>query len=94
MKLRQMIWEDKGIFEISEVVESVLSVMVAVGLLAILYPVIHDLWWSAPFSVGAIEAGGSAMMLWNLIPTIVLLAVIIGLLFAVIGWFKNDSRSK
>ena len=94
MKLRQMIWEDNGIFELSEVVEAILSVIVGVGLLAILYPIVYDLWWSAPFSAGAIEAGGSAMMLWDLIPTIILVTIIIGLLFAIIGWFKNDSRSK
>ena len=94
VKLRHMFWEDNGIFELSEVVEAILSVIVGVGLFTVLYPVIYDLWWSASFSAEAIAEGGTAMMLWDLIPTVILVMIITGLIFAVIGWFKNDSRSK
>ena len=79
--------DDSGAFTLKEMVEGVLTLGVGVILMGILLPIAFEIFGGLPIAIGGTEANPTMTgLLWSYIPLFVVLMLLIGIVYAILGW--------
>ena len=87
--IKRLIKNDNAAFTLKEMIEGVLTLGVGIILVAILMPIAFQIFGGLPASVAIDPITGNPTMtaiIWGYIPTITVLMILIGLVYAIIGW--------
>ena len=89
MRRTGFLTDDEGAFTLKEMIEGVLTLGVGIILMAIIMPIAFQMFGGLPASVAIDPITGNPTMtaiIWGYIPTIAVLVLLIGLVYAIIGW--------
>jgi ABC-type antimicrobial peptide transport system permease subunit len=94
---KRFIKDDNGAFTLEEMIESVLTFGIGIILIAILIPIAFEMFGGLPTNVAVNPATGEPTMvatIWGYIPTIVVIMILIGVIYAVLGWLGGKEGEK
>jgi|GEM_PF-3280271 len=87
----KLIKNEDAAFTIKEMVEAVVAIGIGIILAGILFPIAFQMFGGLPESLAGTEMNPTLLgMIWGYIPIIVIVMFMIGLIFAILGWFGND----
>ena len=89
MMLTSLLSDDKGAFTLKEMIEGVLTLGVGIILMAIIMPIAFQIFGGLPANVAIDPITGNPTMtaiIWGYIPTIAVLMILVGLIYAIMGW--------
>lgn len=83
--------DETATFTLKEMVEAVVAIGIGIILAGILFPIAFQMFGGLPESLAGTEMNPTLLgMIWGYIPIIVIVMFMIGLIFAILGWFGND----
>ena len=89
MRLTGLLTDDRGAFTLKEMVEGVLTLGIGIILIAIIMPIAFQMFGGLPPSVAIDPLTGNpttTAIIWAYIPTIAVLMLVIGIIYAIMGW--------
>ena len=79
--------DDSGAFTLKEMIEGVLTLGVGIILMGILIPVAFEIFGGLPVAIGGTEVNPTMTgKIWGYIPLFVVLMLLIGIIYAILGW--------
>jgi hypothetical protein len=94
---KRFIKDDNGAFTLQEMIESVLTLAIGIILVAILIPLAFEMFEGLPTNVAVNPVTGEPTMvatIWGYIPTLVVIMILIGAIYAVLGWLGGKEGEK
>ena len=90
--IKRLIDDDRAAFTLTEVIEVIFTLSIGLILAAVMLPIAFTELGAVDFSPGGVfqtTTGDltSTGRMWTLLPTLVMVVLIAGLVYAVIGWF-------
>ena len=89
MIFNSLLSDDGGAFTLKEMVEGVLTLGIGIILIAIIMPIAFQIFGGLPPGVAIDPLTGNpttTAIIWGYIPTIAVLMLVVGLIYAIIGW--------
>ena len=82
-------------FTLNEMVEGVVAIAVGIILAGVLLPIAFQMFGGLPENLAGNPANPTMLgMLWGYIPIIVVVMLMIGLIFAILGWFGGGENKR
>lgn len=94
---RDFIHDDNGAFTLKEMVEAIIALGVGIILAGILLPIAFQMFGGLPENLSRDAITGQPTLLatiWGYIPVIVVVMLMIGLIFAILGWFGGEENER
>lgn len=92
---RDFIHDDNGAFTLKEMVEAIIALGVGIILAGILLPIAFQMFGGLPTNLAGTPTNPTMLgMIWNYIPVIVVVMLMIGLIFAILGWFGGGEDKR
>lgn len=86
---------DVAAFTLQEMVEGVVAIGVGIILAGILLPIAFQMFGGLPENLAGNPANPTMLgVLWNYIPVITVVMLMIGLIFAILGWFGGRENRR